>query len=53
MAFQSFSKADVVKVVEAVDRVPKCLVILFFDKEVIVSIIDSFDIELSTLVSVL
>ena len=52
MTFQLFGKTDV-KVVEAVDWVLKSLVILFFDQDIIVSIIDSFDIELSTVSVVL
>ena len=52
MTFQLFGKTDV-KVVEAVDWVLKSLVILFSNEEVIVSIIDSFDIELSTVSVVL
>ena len=52
MTFQLFGKTDV-KVVEAVHWVLKSLVILFSDEEVIVSIINSFDIELSTVSVVL
>jgi hypothetical protein len=41
VTFQSFSQADVIEVVEAVDRVMKSLIVLFFDKEIIVSIVDA------------
>lgn len=44
--FQAFSKADVVEVVEAVDRITECVVIFFLNQEVVVCIIDSFNIEL-------
>lgn len=47
--FKSFGQADVVEVVKAINRVTKGVVILFFDQKVIVSIINSLDIELDDL----
>ena len=41
------SKANVIEVVEAIDRVTECLVVLFFNKEVVVSIIYSFNVQLA------
>ena len=46
MLFKLASQFQVVEVVEAVDRVPKCLVVLFFNEEVVVCIIDCLDVEL-------
>ena len=37
---------QVVEVVEAVDRVPQRLVVLLLDQEVIVCVVDRFDVQL-------
>ena len=37
---------DVVEVVEAVDRVPQRLVVLLLDEQVVVGVVDGFDVEL-------
>jgi len=37
---------NIVKVVEAVDRVTKSLVVLFFNEEVVISIVNGFNVEL-------
>ena len=39
-------KLDVVEVVEAVDRITECLVVLLLDEQVVVRIVDSLDVEL-------
>lgn len=43
---EAFGETDVVEVVEAVDGIAEGLVILFLNQEVIVRIVDSFDVEL-------
>ena len=39
-------KLDVVEVVEAVDRITESLVVLFLNKQVVVRIVDSLDVQL-------
>jgi hypothetical protein len=46
MSFQFLRKADVVEVIKAVDRVTKRFIVLFLDEQVIVCIVDSFNIKL-------
>ena len=43
---QPLRQADVVEVVEAVDRVPQGLVILLFDEKVVVDIVHRLDVQL-------
>lgn len=39
-------KADIVEVVEAVDRVTQSVVVFFFDQQSVVRVIDRLDVEL-------
>ena len=43
---QSLGKVDVVEVVEGVDRVAQSLVILLLDEQIVVCVVDGFDVEL-------
>lgn len=45
--FQALSKTDVVEVVEAIDGVAQRLVVLLLDEQIVVRVVDSFDIELT------
>ena len=47
------SKLHVVEVVEAVDRVPERLVVLFLDQKVVVRIVDRLNVELCVCVSII
>ena len=46
MLLELTSQLDVVEVVEAVDGIPQCLVVLLLDEQVVVGIVDGFDVEL-------
>jgi hypothetical protein len=48
MLLQPPCETGVVEVVEAVNRIPKCFIILFFDKQVIVCVIHGLNIELKS-----
>jgi hypothetical protein len=39
-------KANIVEVIEAINGIPKCFVIFLLDKQVIVGVINSLDVEL-------
>ena len=39
-------KLDVVEVVEAVDRITECLVVLLLDEQVVVRVVDGLDVQL-------
>ena len=41
-----FCKVDIVEVIKAIDRVTKSLVVLFFNEEVVISIVNGFNVEL-------
>ena len=45
MTFEVFCKVDIVEVIKAIDRVTKSLVVLF-NEEVIISIVNGFNVEL-------
>jgi hypothetical protein len=46
VTFEAFRKVDIVEAVEAIDRVTKSLVVLCFIEEVVISIVNGFDVEL-------
>ncbi len=48
MFLQSPGKRDIVEVVKAVNRVPQCLVIFFFNEQIVVCVVDRVDIELQS-----
>lgn len=49
---QSFGQANIVEVIEAVNRITECFVIFLFDEEIIVGIIDSLQIELNQRINI-
>jgi hypothetical protein len=46
VTFKAFRKVDIIEVVKAIDQVMKSLVVLFFNEEAVISIINSFNVEL-------
>ena len=52
MFLQTLSEVDVVEVVEAVDGVAERLVVFLLDEQVVVGIVDSFNVQLVRLVLV-
>ena len=46
MFLKALRKLDVIKVVEAVYRIAKRIVVLFLNQEVVVSLVHCFDIKL-------
>ena len=46
MPLEFLRKADVIKVVEAVNGIPKRLIVFLFDKQVIISIVDGLNVKL-------
>ena len=46
MLLKIASQFDIVEVVEAVDGIPQCLVVLLLDEQVVVGIVDGLDVEL-------
>lgn len=48
MRLQDLGQSDRVEVVEAIDRIAKSFVVLFFDQKTIVSLVDSFEVQLNT-----
>ena len=41
-------EADVVEIIEAVDRITQCLVVLFLNEQIVVRVVDGFNVELVT-----
>ena len=46
VTFRLFSKVYIIEVVEAINQVMKSLVVLFFNVEAVISIVNGFDAEL-------
>lgn len=46
MSFQFLGQADGVEVVKAVNRISQCVVVLLLNEQLVVRIVDSFDVEL-------
>ena len=47
MPLQTFRQIQVIKVVETIDRVPESLVIFLLNQQIVVSVVDSLNVQLS------
>ena len=46
MSLQLLGQTNVIEIVEAINRVTKSLIVFFFDEEIIISIVNGFNVEL-------